>query len=160
MYARAIARESNLRCTLDVPKTAEANYQSAKAYLSRDPSERRLFDKLEDSHRHYSLTINHRNDDHYDPNTHTIAWDPYSALRTTNGGRQSPALGLGHEVDHAIESARTAQRLRNRFDPLYDNAEERRVIRGSEAHAARILGEAQRYDHAGTTYRVPSPIAR
>ncbi len=160
MFARAITRESSLKCTLDVPKTAESAYETAKAYLSRDAQERRLFDKLERSHRHYALTINHRNDDHYDPNTNTIAWDPYSALRTTGGGRQSPALGLGHEVDHAVENGNTGQRLRNTFDPEYDNAEERRVIRGSEAHAARFLGEAQRYDHSGTTYRVASPTAR
>jgi hypothetical protein len=101
-----------------------------------------------------------RDDDSYDPNTHTIHWDPYSALLTTTGGRQSPALGLGHEIDHAVENAWTADHLQSMFDPRYDSLEERRVITGSELHAARTLHESIRFDHAGSCYRVPSPIAR
>jgi hypothetical protein len=148
--------------TLAVPQSDDALYQQAKSYLSRDPVEAKLFRALEHSPdgRHYELSINNRNDDHFDPNDDEIAWDPYSALRTTNGGKQSPALGLGHEVDHAIEDPRVADRLRNTPDPCYDNAEERRVIMGSERHAARALGESVRYDHGGRTYRVSSPVTR
>lgn len=147
--------------SLDVPATAENTYEMSKSYLCKDSVERRLFDRLEHAGRkHYTLKINYRNDDHYDPSSNTIAWDPYSALRTTSRGRQSPALGLGHEIDHAVENARVAARLRNTLDPRYDDAEENRVISGSEAHAARTLGEDVRYDHRGTTYRVASPIAR
>ncbi|HVA29612.1 MAG TPA: hypothetical protein VNF68_15625 [Candidatus Baltobacteraceae bacterium] len=147
--------------SLRVPSGAATQYREAKAYLSRDPVERRLFRELEHAHgRHFRLTTNHRDDDHFDPNDDTIAWDPYSALRTTRGGRQTPALGLGHEVDHAVENPGIADRLRNRADPRYDDAEERRVILGSEAHAAHTLGESTRHDHDGTTYRVPSPIDR
>ena len=148
--------------TLAVPRSDDAVYQQAKTYLSRDPVEAKLFRALEHSldGRQYELTINNRNDDHFDPNDDEIAWDPYSALRTTNGGKQSPALGLGHEVDHAIEDPRVADRLRNTPDPCYDNAEERRVIMGSERHAARTLGESVRYDHGGSTYRVNSPVTR
>jgi hypothetical protein len=148
--------------TLTLPSAADALYEQAKHYLSSDPVESRFFKELEHSPdgRRYHLTINHRNDDHFDPSTDVIAWDPYSALRTTTGGRQSPALGLGHEVDHAVEDPRIADRLRNARDPRYDNAEERRVITGSERHAARTLGESVRHDHAGTTYRVASPVLR
>jgi hypothetical protein len=147
--------------TLILPRTADALYEQAKRYLSADPAESKLFKTLEHSDgRRYHLTINHRNDDHFDPNSNDIAWDPYSALRTSSGGRQSPALGLGHEVDHAVEDPSTADRLRVTPDPRYDNAEERRVITGSERHAAQILGESVRYDHGGTTYRVTSPVAR
>lgn len=147
--------------TLRMPRSAQNAYGLAKSYLSRDSIERPLFQKLEHARgRHFRLTINHRNDDHFDPNTNTIAWDPYSALRTTNGGKQSPALGLGHEIDHAVEGSRIANRLRETPSRRYDTAEERRVITGSEAHAARTLGEAIRTDHGGTTYRVTSPIAR
>ena len=163
MYARTIDKPNALvrHGTLDVPARADRDYEAAKSYLSHDSVERSLFDRLEHAHgRHFHLTINDRNDDHFDPNTDTIAWDPHSALRTTSGGRQSPALGLGHEIDHAVERLRTADRLRARFDAHYDTAEERRVIRGSEAHAARTLGEGLRHDHTGTTYRVSSPIAR
>ena len=147
--------------SLDVPATAEKAYETAKSYLCEDSVERRLFERLEGARgRQYTLQINHRNDDHYDPNSNTIAWDPYSALRTTAGGRQSPALGLGHEIDHAVENVRTAKRLRNTPNACYDDAEEHRVISGSEAHAARTLGEDIRHDHRGSTYRVSSPIAR
>jgi hypothetical protein len=106
------------------------------------------------------LGTNDRNDDRFDPNTNTIAWDPYSALRTTNGGTQSPALGLGHEVAHAVEAPAREAALTARALPRYDDAEERRVIRGSERHAARTLGEGVRFDHRGTTYRVPTPVSR
>jgi hypothetical protein len=147
--------------TLDVPEFANAAYEAAKSYLTHDPVERRLFHRLEDAPaRHYRLAINHRNDDHFDPNTDTIAWDPYSALRTTNGSRQSPALGLGHEVDHAVESPRAEARLTARADANYDNREERRVILGSETHAAHTLHEGTRHDHTGSAYRVASPTAR
>ena len=101
---------------------------------------------------------NAHNDDEYDPNTHTIHWDPHSALQTSDGGRQSPALGLGHEIDHAVEDPERAAHLADRLDGRYDNAEEKRVITGSERHAAKTLGESTRFDHGGNTYRVPSPV--
>jgi hypothetical protein len=106
------------------------------------------------------LKIDRRNDDRFDPNSNTISWDPYSALRTTNGGAQSPALGLGHEIAHAVEAPAREARLSARALPRYDDAEERRVIRGSERHAAETLGEAVRYDHRGDTYRVATPVSR
>jgi hypothetical protein len=145
---------------ISVPATARADYNLAKAYLSRDSVERKIFAKLSASHRRFHLTINHRSDDHFDPNTNTIAWDPYSALRTTRGGTQSPALGLGHELDHAVESPEQEDKLNNRSVKKYDTLEERRVIRGSERHAARTLGEATRFDHRGSTFRVATPVSR
>lgn len=146
--------------SLRVPRRADPLYREAKDYLSRDGVERRLFDRLEHAHgRHYRLEIDRRNDDYFDPKTDTIGWDPGSALRTSGGGRQSPALGLGHEVDHAVEPPRLERKLSAQPSRRYDDAEERRVITGSERHAARTLGEAVRYDHRGTTYRVSSPIA-
>jgi len=141
------------RGTLTLPRASERLYEQAKNFLCRDPSERTLFARLEGARgRHFTLTVNRRNDDHFDPNTDTIAWDPYSALRTSSGGRQSPALGLGHEIDHAVESRAAEQRLSHWRVAGYDNAEERRVICGSERH------ESARSDHSGTCYRVSSPI--
>lgn len=89
-----------------------------------------------------------------------IYWDPSSALRTTRGGAQSPALGLGHEAAHAVEAPRAESLLASRADRKYDNAEERRVIVRSERHAARALVEATRSDHAGSCYRVKTPVSR
>ena len=145
---------------ISVPRAARSDYLLARAYLSRDTVERRLFERLDRSSRHFHLRVNHRNDDHFDPNCNTIAWDPYSALRTSRGGTQSPALGLGHEVAHAIEAPKREERLAAQSVARYDNAEERRVIFGSERHAAHTLGEGVRFDHRGTTYRVPTPVSR
>jgi hypothetical protein len=147
------------RGRLTLPRDGAHLYDEAKRYLSRDPGERSLFARLERGDgRRYRLTLNRRNDDHFDPRTNTIAWDPYSALRTTGGGHQSPALGLGHEVAHAVEARAIEDRLSHHRVAHYDNAEERRVIRGSECHAARTLGESTRTDHDGTCYRVSSPV--
>jgi hypothetical protein len=146
--------------SLSFAASAQQNVEAAFGYLRADDVERGLIDRLENSSVHRRLVINHHDDDSYDPNTHTIHWDPYSALLTTTGGRQSPALGLGHEIDHAVENAWTADHLQSMFDPRYDSLEERRVITGSELHAARTLHESIRFDHAGSCYRVPSPIAR
>ena len=63
--------------------------------------------------------------------------------------RQSPALGLAHELDHAVANPRTFDRLVARDDAAYDNAEERRVITGLERHVARTLHEGVRHDHRG-----------
>ncbi|HUY41671.1 MAG TPA: hypothetical protein VMV82_08920 [Candidatus Dormibacteraeota bacterium] len=147
--------------SLDVPHRADRDYRLAKAYLSRDSIERSLFDRLEHAWgRRFHLRVNARNDDSFDPATDTIDWDPHSALRTTSGGTQSPALGLGHEIDHAVEAPCVEARLNARANRCFDTAEERRVVAGSERHAARTLGESTRTDHAGRCYRVASPTAR
>ena len=132
----------------------------AFAYLSRDPVERSMIERLERSSVERRISINHVDNDSWDPNTNIIHWDPHSALRTTQGGRQSPALGLGHEIDHALENTWTAEKLQLTPDRRFDSVEERRVILGSERHAALTLGEALRYDHSGSCYRVPGPTYR
>lgn len=142
---------------LAVAAPARADFEQALRYLRRDPVERGLFERLERGPQPVRLLTNRHDRDDYDPNTHTIHWDPHSALRTTHGGHQSPALGLGHEVDHAVEDARHGSPLAGIADRRYDTLEERRVIRGSECHAARTLGESVRYDHGGTCYRVAGP---
>jgi hypothetical protein len=145
---------------LHIPPAATKAVRAAFAYLRRDRVERALIDRLEHAPQRFRLSVNYRNVDAFDPNTRTIRWDPYSALRTTRGGRQSPALGLGHEIDHAVHDGARCERLARIPDPRYDNREERRVVCGSELHAARTLGEAIRHDHAGSCYRVDSPISR
>lgn len=146
--------------SVSIPAALRADYALAKTYLCRVPRERTLFERLDHSSRHFHLALDCRGNDRFDPDTNTIAWDPYSALRTTRGGRQSPALGLGHEVAHAIESPRREAALEDRALKRYDTAEERRVIRGSERTAALALGESVRFDHRGTPYRVATPVSR
>ncbi|GAC1393506.1 MAG: hypothetical protein NVSMB31_12990 [Vulcanimicrobiaceae bacterium] len=145
---------------LTVSQRGDALYRQARAYLERDNGEQRIFTRLEREPHAIHLRLNFHDNDSYDASTRTIHWDPYSALRTTRGGRQSPALGLGHEADHAVINSGRAAPGWNKPLKAYDNAEERRVIRGSEAHAARTLGEAARRDHRGSTYRVASPADR
>ena len=121
---------------------------------------RQVIATVEHSHTSYTLRIVHDGADELDPNACAIDWDPTSARSTSEGGYQSPALGLGHELAHAAErpsryDAHCAARLR-----AYDDAEERRVIRGAEAHAARSRSARRKsLDHRGTLYRVASPVA-
>ncbi|HYZ15565.1 MAG TPA: hypothetical protein VE591_04150 [Candidatus Acidoferrum sp.] len=143
---------------LRVPATAKDDVASAFAYLSQDSVERSLIDRLEHGDRSYRLVLANDDNDYFDPSDDTIHWDPHSALRVS-GGTQSPALGLGHEIDHAVEDPRTEFRLASSFDRQYDTLEERRVITGSERHAAQTLGEGIRYDHGGEPFRVDSPTA-
>jgi hypothetical protein len=145
--------------SLDVAASARRDFEAAVKYLSRDPVERALFARLEGGTRHVTLTTNRNNEDYYDPSTQAIHWDPHSALRTSGGGTQSPALGLGHEVDHAVHDGPREWERSSVPDARFDDAEERRVIMGSERHAARTLGEAVRTDHGGSTYRVDRPTA-
>ncbi|MBV9648492.1 MAG: hypothetical protein JO043_13580 [Candidatus Eremiobacteraeota bacterium] len=144
--------------SLRVPKDAERPFEAAVRYLRRDSAMERVVTRVEHSRTQYTLRIVHNGNDRYDPASHTIAWDPTSALRTTEGGEQSPALGLGHECAHAAARPSVLDHGERVRLARYDNAEERRVIRGAEAHAARTLREAQRYDHRGTLYRVASPV--
>jgi hypothetical protein len=144
---------------LRVPAAANRDFDTAVRYLRRDASMRRVIARVEHAHTAYTLKIVHNGDDRYEPDGRTVVWDPYGALRTTNGGRQSPALGLGHELAHAAVRASTLDAGMNVSLRGYDNAEERRVIRGAEARAAKTLGEAARFDHRGTCYRVASPVA-
>jgi hypothetical protein len=146
--------------SLTIPPAARSEIDSAFVYLARDPVERALIARLQHSRTPHRIVIDHHGDDAYLPWSHTIRWDPYSALRTSSGGRQSPALGLGHELDHAAVDARTYDRLQDRLDLRYDSAEERRVITGSERHAAHTLHESPRNDHAGRLYRVAAPTRR
>ena len=146
--------------SLRIPLSGQRLIDEAFAYLARDPAARSLIERLERSRTPHRIVIDHRHDDSYRPWSHTIRWDPTSALRTTAGGRQSPALGLAHELDHAAAPERAYDRLQAIPLPRYDDAEERRVIAGSERHAARTLHESTRRDHDGVCYRVKGPTER
>ena len=146
--------------SLAVPRSAKGLVDRAFAYLSRDAMERALIRRVENSLVPHRIVTNHHGDDSYQPDTHTIRWDPTSAMRTTGHGHQSPALGLGHELDHAAIGERAFDLLVTIPDRRFDNLEERRVILGSERHAAHTLHESMRDDHRGRLYRVDTPIGR
>jgi RHS repeat-associated protein len=142
---------------IDIELGDRVIYGLAKAYVSIDPVTKANFDKLENSPIHYKLVTNNDHDDTFDTDTNEIYWDPNSALRTTNGCIQSPAIGLAHEVDHAVNGSTF---LVNISDPNYDFWEERRVITGSETRLAKLLGEPTRTNHDGKPLRVNGPLSR
>jgi hypothetical protein len=146
--------------SLTIPAAARGAIDAAFAYLGRDTVERALIQRVEHSRIPHRIVTNHRGDDSYQRDTHTIRWDPASAMHTTQHGCQSPALGLGHELDHAAVSDGAFDILVAIPDRRFDNAEERRVILGSERHAARTLHESTRDDHCGRLYRVDTPTGR
>ena len=102
------------------------------------------------------------NDFYYDPSTKTIVYNPYSGLKTTSGGKQTPALGFLHEAAHALQDVTNPEQLAKDVktpDPQYGNKEERRVIEEVETPAAIKAGEGTRSDHSGTPYRVKDPTS-
>ncbi|HME69187.1 MAG TPA: RHS repeat-associated core domain-containing protein [Myxococcota bacterium] len=91
---------------------------------------------------------------------HVIYWDARSALCTTTGGRQTPALGFLHEAAHALGDLQgTAASTQDNGTP-YQNAEEQRVIDNIETPAAIKLGEDTRTDHGDHAYPVPCSVCR
>ncbi len=145
--------------SLIVPAAANRDFEAASAYLGRDSRMADVISRAEHAPHELYLKIVHDGNDRFDPTLNTVFWDPRSALRTTGGGTQSPALGLGHELDHATVDPAIRMRGAFAYDAAYDNGEEKRVITGSEAHAARTLGEAVRHDHGGAAFIVASATA-
>jgi len=132
-----------------------ADYLASEKYLSTSPTMAGVIGKFEKGTT--TIVLISDGNDRYDPASNTLYWDPHSALATTSGGRQSPALGLGHEMTHET-GGKTADRLAGIPDQAYDNAEERRVIVNYETPAANQLGEGTRMDHScDHLYGVSSP---
>ena len=155
---------TDLRLAANATKQERKDFAAAQKYLSKDVGEKAILNTLQQSATVYTVTFNNNGDDSFDPNTNTVSWDPRSALATQdnagmlNGGTQTPALGLGHELDHAAgkDQGTTAHGA----DAQYDNAEERRVITGSETAAAGTVHEATRTNHGGAPYESKSPTSR
>jgi RHS repeat-associated protein len=131
-------------------------YVEARNYLMRDPVMASIIRNLETSSNLIMIKMlrGANCNDEWDGAAGVIYWNPFCGTRCTNGTGLSPALALGHEMDHA-----TNPHPRDGWDlSPYDSAEERRVIEGSENHAAHTLGEGIRHDHRGTDVPyLPSP---
>lgn len=96
----------------------------------------------------------------FQPHRHKVYYHPRSGLKTTSGGKQSPALGLLHELGHAkgyLDNPRKNDKLHGTHDHSYDNLEEKRVIKNIENPAAKKLGEATRRGHGGSAFRTAGP---
>jgi len=134
----------------------------AERYLARDAEAVAILYHLERGSSIITVRAIRDGNDRFDADANAIAWDPHSALRTASGGRQSPALGLLHEEDHAYARERAPVRTDRELaasDGAYDNREEERVISGLERRAALRLHEGVRHDHRGTLYNVKDPAA-
>ena len=135
------------------------DYNSATAYLDQNAAMAQIINDLDSSSTVYTVVYIHDGNDRYDPSTHTVYWDPGSALLCSGGGKQTPALGLGHELAHADQGFWFG--LIGWFPwGNYDNLEEWRVITGVETNAAQTLGEGTRTDHGGAPYPVATPTSR
>jgi hypothetical protein len=115
----------------------------------------RIIREMESSRSVYTIKINMGGRNEYDEATHTIYWDHHQATKCTpNGGTQSPAMALWHELMHA-----RGPMLPWRYAPGgYDNVEEKRVVDGPERDAARALCECVRINHRGDPFYVSNPI--
>jgi len=134
----------------------KAEFARAVRYLNKNNSSS-ILAKLEA--RSETITLRQGaslNDVFFDPSANVITWNPFSALKTTSGGTQTPALGVLHEADHALESVTNPKQYFidvNTVVPAYGNLEEKRVITGSETGAAIRSGEGTRSDHSGSAYK-------
>jgi len=139
----------------------KADFKAAIEYLSKDPGEKDIIKGLQDSATDYKVEIVHDGNDQFDPATNTISWDPRSSLATESdngkldGGTQSPALGLGHELDHGFGQDQGT--TENGNDQQYGDKEEKRVIVKSETPASETLKEGSRVNHKGVPYESKGP---
>ena len=62
--------------SLAIPFAAKELVDRAFAYLRHDAVERTLIQRVEHSAVRHRIVINHRGNDSYRPDTHTIHWDP------------------------------------------------------------------------------------
>lgn len=138
-------------------KAFKKQFAEAISYLNKAGAAGVVADLEKASDTVYVAEATTPHDDHYDPATKTISWDPTSGLICTGGGTQSPALGFLHEADHALGDVTGTAASTAPTGPPYHTAEEKRVITGSETTAAGKLGEPTRTDHGGTPVRVKCP---
>ena len=129
-------------------------------YLSKSKSALALIDKAhglgETIHIRYTSALG---EESFLPSKKRIKYDPHSGV-LNRGQKQTPALGLLHELSHAVEFVTHEDRFfDNTATPVdgYDDAEERRVIRGVERRAALELGEGTRRDHGGDVLETEGP---
>ena len=122
--------------------TFKAEYARARKYLKGIKAADAVFAKLEKSKEVFTIREGFKlTDTAYNPHSKEIVWNPYSALRTSNG-TQTPALGLLHEGDHAAKHLQV--KTTAAYNKLDYHKEELRVIKGSETSAAKARKEGTR----------------
>ncbi|HET9285558.1 MAG TPA: IPT/TIG domain-containing protein [Candidatus Angelobacter sp.] len=140
-------------------KSDIVDYVTARNYLMKDSMMADIIHTLEMSTDIFLIKILRAADcnNRYDNDERTIYWNPHCGMWCSNGGGQSAALGLGHEMAHGTNPH---PNLWWDLTP-YDSREEHRVIEGPENHAAKTLGEGIRHDHRGTSVpNMATPTAK
>ena len=130
-------------------------YERAVEYArNNSPRAAELIKSLEEDEREIQVDFNNNNVDRFTDalgtvdDIDTVDWDPDSGLQTTDGGTQSPTLGLMHEFGHA-ENYFTKE-----SEADYLGGEENRNLIRNENPIAGELGESTREDYGdvrGTT---------
>jgi len=77
-----------------------AEFNSALAYLSRDPGMALIISQLRKSSTVYHVTFTNQLDGSFDHKSKEIVWNPFASSRIS-GGCASAAFILGHELAHA-----------------------------------------------------------
>ena len=93
---------------------------------------------------------------------HVVYWESRQGLETTEGGRQSAATILEHEMEHGVDDLNNHKAHNDRrriLVPQYENKEEHRVITGSERKTALANKESIRRNHKGKSFKTESPIS-
>ena len=93
---------------------------------------------------------------------YVVRWNPYAGLETTDGGTQSPATVLEHEMAHAYQYENHTEQYRadkRQIIVSYRNQEERRVITGPERKTAKANNEGIRNNHRGRSIVTETPIS-
>ena len=83
-------------------------------------------------------------------------------METSDGGKQSPALGLLHELGNSygyLLDPDCYNERANTDDDVFDNKEEKWVIENIEYPAAEKLCESTRTDYDGEAYLTDGPTS-
>ena len=137
--------------------------RSALQYIQNSPNGKELLNKV----RGLSQVVRIRkgsdlNDVEFDPSTFTVYWHPRSGLKFDRGKKQTPALGLAHELNHGLDRAIDPKRESQNFNTKiadYHNLSEFEVISGYETSIALDLNEDTREHHGGKTFRTKGPTS-
>ena len=150
---------------VNVPLADKAAYRAAWQYLIKFPEMREAFHKVYESDSRFVINTKCDNASRYDPNWGsggTIYWDPHTAHDYADGGVQTPALILGHEFFHVLDSIQQGD-FSYIFDSLANKpAKELAIISGPEARFAAANGEKVRTSHAASlsTHIVSDPSSK
>jgi hypothetical protein len=146
---------------VQVERNLMPQWVEAQKYLGKSPEAVNSLYDLQ--HGKETIKVHEINDgnDLYNPNTHTINWDPKSGLVAADGKMQTPANGLLHEQGHASEFKNHPDRFEKQVrlsNQRYDDGEEQRNITW-EAKYSKELGEAVRSDHGGLPVNTKGPAS-